>query len=67
MNFILNILAGIAMPLIKMWVDKIARSDAAKKSFYEFYDAFVKQRGNSADMGQSYEDQLKKLEEDDHG
>ena len=61
MGIILNILAGIAMPLIKMWVDRMAKTEASKKSFYEFYAAFLSERGSSADLSGSYDDQLNQL------
>lgn len=64
MSGLINVLASFAMPLIKMWVDKMAFNAATKKSFYEFYEAFRSERGKSSDLSGSYDDQLKKLEGD---
>jgi type II secretory pathway pseudopilin PulG len=61
MGAIINLLAGIAMPLVKMWVDRMAKTAAAKKSFYDFLDAFRSERSNSADMSKSYDDQMEQL------
>lgn len=56
-----TILAAILLPLIKLIIDKAEVTQEARKSFYEFYDHFRSQRGIPADMGQSYDEQLDKL------
>lgn len=58
---IVSIIAAIVLHLIKYWIDHVAKKEETIKSFYAFLEHYRAERGTSADMGQSYEEQLEEL------